>query len=91
MTYLFCYDISDPKRLYRCAKTLEKFGLRVQKSFFQCDLPEDIFLKLKKSLLKVIDMKKDSLFIYMICDKCGRKAIELGTGSMLSMESFEIL
>jgi len=62
MIYLFCYDIADPKRLRKTAKILENYGLRIQKSFFQCELGEEEAADLKYKLLKVINKKKDSLF-----------------------------
>lgn len=91
MIYLVCYDICEPKRLTNVAKTLEKFGIRVQYSFFQVDSPPKIIDRMKESVLKIIDRKEDRFFIYPICERCTRSAVTDGTGSLLRIEAFEII
>jgi CRISPR-associated protein Cas2 len=91
MIYLICYDISHPRRLQRVAKILENHGIRVQYSFFQCDMPKLKVNKLKSKILKVIDLKKDSFYIYPLCEACTNNAISDGTGELLRIKSFEIL
>jgi CRISPR-associated protein Cas2 len=49
--YLIGYDISDPKRLRRVAKIAEKFGSRVQYSFFHC------FITLRQKKRMMAQMK----------------------------------
>ena len=46
--YLVSYDICDPKRLRRVARSLEGFGVRLQYSVFECPLDE---LRLAKDYL----------------------------------------
>lgn len=91
MIYMLCYDISDPKRLQKTAKTLENFGLRIQKSFFQCEIPEQKMEELKQEVLKIIHRQEDSFFIYPLCTDCSRKATGDGTGELLKIKPFEIL
>jgi len=91
MIYMVCYDISDPKRLRRAAKTLENFGLRIQKSFFQCEISRPMRKTLETALLEVIDTEQDYLYFYPLCDDCTRRAITLGTGEVVRLEPFEIL
>ncbi len=91
MLYLVCYDIADPKRLCHVAKILENFGLRIQKSFFQCDMEETRMEDMKKKVLQKIKTKNDSFYIYPLCEDCSQKAIQDGTGSLIRLESFEIL
>ena len=40
--YLIVYDIRDPVRLRKLAKIAEDYGLRMQKSVFQAELPDGI-------------------------------------------------
>lgn len=91
MLYMFCYDIADPKRLRKTAKMLEKYGLRVQKSFFQCDIEEEkaerIFLDAKSFL----NEKEDSFVLYPICDKCSKKYWQDGERTLITLEGFQIL
>ena len=91
MIYMFCYDISNSKRLTKVAKTLENYGLRVQKSFFQCDMSKNDMIELKNRLLKIINIKKDSLFIYPLCEDCSNRVIKDGHGDILKLSNFEIL
>jgi len=88
---MICYDISNPKRLRKTAKILVNYGMRVQKSFFQCDMKKEEMINLKDRLLKVINTRKDSLFIYPLCEDCSNKAITDGNGELLKIKSFEIL
>lgn len=91
MIYMVCYDISNPKRLRMVAKVLENLGLRVQKSFFQCNIEKNKVEELYARVLKIINTKQDSLFIYPLCEDCSKRAITDGKGSLIRLEDFEIL
>ena len=91
MIYMFCYDIRDPKRLRRVSKKLEGFGIRVQYSFFQCDISRETKEKLKKELLEELSLDEDSLFIYPLCYHCIRNAINTGSNEIIELKNFEII
>jgi len=91
MMYLFAYDVSDNRRRAKIAHTLEKFGLRVQKSFFQLDVPEEKAREVRDLLLGLMDRKEDSLLFYPICSDCLDKVIPLGEGTLLQELRYEIL
>jgi CRISPR-associated protein Cas2 len=91
MNYLFCYDIADTNKRSKISKSLEQFGLRVQKSVFQCDVSMEKTDEIKKTLLAIIDKKNDRLFFCPICDACLEKTRIIGNKNMLQIESFEIL
>lgn len=91
MIFMICYDISNEKRLRMVAKTLEKYGLRVQKSFFQLETDKKILDKIVRDLLEILNLKEDYLFIYPLCESCTRKAIKQGKGELIRLEAFEIL
>ncbi len=42
---------------------------------FECNLNKDQLAEMKKQALKLVDIEKDSLRIYRLCDSC-RKHIE---------------
>lgn len=88
---MVCYDISNDKRLKRVSAILENYGLRVQKSFFQCDMSKEEMESLKIKLLEVVKLKKDSLFIYPICVDCNKRAIKDGVGELLKLRSYDII
>ena len=90
MIYMICYDISHPKRLRKTAKVLENYGLRVQKSFFQCEISSKGMQLLKQSILEIIDTDKDYFYIYPLCDSCTRKAITDGKGEIITLKAYEI-
>ena len=56
MMYFISYDIANPKRLVKIAKTLENFGLRVQYSFFECEMEKEQLNNLKRALLDIINL-----------------------------------
>jgi len=91
MIYMFCYDIADPKRLRQTAKLLESYGIRVQRSFFQCEMSQEQMHKMKNLILEVIDIKEDYLFIYPLCEKCCKKADIDGVGEVINLQPFEII
>lgn len=91
MIYMGCYDIVNHKTRTRVAKIMENYGVRVQYSFFQCDIDENIMEKMKNNILKELDLEHDYFFIYPLCSKCSKKAVVDGQGELLELESFFII
>jgi CRISPR-associated protein Cas2 len=91
MNYFFCYDITNTHKRNQISMALEQFGLRVQKSVFQCDVPAEKAEEIKTTLLALIDKKQDSLFFCPICDACLEKVRIIGNKTMLQTVGFEIL
>lgn len=61
LRYLVSYDISDPKRLRKVARSLEGFGVRLQYSVFECPLDELRLAKLKAELHELLDHEEDQV------------------------------
>jgi CRISPR-associated protein Cas2 len=78
MVHLVAYDISDPGRLRRVAKTCLDYGMRVELSVFECDLEEPVFEQFWKELLDLIDSEQDSLLAYRLCLGCVRETLSAG-------------
>ena len=91
MTYFFCYDIKDTRRRNKISKSLERFGIRMQKSIFQCDVSQEKADEIWKALIEILLQKEDSLLFFPLCDSCSDKAILLGNKNFLKIENFEIL
>lgn len=91
MNYLACYDIADPRRLRRTAKVMERYGIRVQYSFFEMSISEEKLEAMIREIKQEIDLKEDKFYLYPICVDCKQKVIIDGTGEMLSLERFIIL
>ena len=69
MFILIAYDVSTSdkrgqRRLRRVARACEDYGVRVQKSLFECQVGKTEWAILRNRLLKEIDHKKDSLRFY---------------------------
>ncbi len=80
MMVLISYDVetatpSGRGRLRRIAKACVNYAQRVQNSVFEANLDYKEFLKLRDSLLKLIDQEKDSLRFYYL-GNCWQKKIE---------------
>ena len=65
MKCLIAYDISDPKRLRRVAKTLERYGIRIEKSVFTCDLAPAKITKLCGELYKS-SKREDTILLFQL-------------------------
>jgi CRISPR-associated protein Cas2 len=61
LRYLVSYDISDPKRLRKVARSLEGFGVRLQYSVFECPLDDLRLAKLKAELQDLLDHEEDQV------------------------------
>ncbi len=77
-TFLVSYDICDPKRLRKVAKTCEDFGLRKQYSVFFCRLAAVDLVRLKSRLYDVIDLDQDQVLFVPICARCASAIEALG-------------
>ena len=66
---LIIYDIEDNKRRNKVVKVLESYGVRVQKSAFECYANERRLGDLKDRLKKYIE-DDDSIRIYTPFSRC---------------------
>ena len=60
---LASYDIREPKRLRRVAKTMEAYGSRVQYSVFVCDLSLRELVDLKEELRAILKPEDSVMFV----------------------------
>ncbi len=77
-TYLVAYDICDPKRLRKVARTCEDFGFRRQYSVFLCRLTPKDLVRLKARLYDIINLLEDQVLFIPLCDKCADQIEALG-------------
>ncbi|MBQ9873008.1 MAG: CRISPR-associated endonuclease Cas2 [Thermoguttaceae bacterium] len=73
--WLICYDVSDPKRLRKVAKVMQNFGLRVQKSIFECWLSDSRLNELRYGVDQIIDDREDDVRYYSLCDSCRKLTV----------------
>lgn len=67
--WLVCYDVRDPKRLYRVAKHLLGYGNRMQYSVFRCWMSSRQMECLKWELTEILEPEDDVLMI-PLCARC---------------------
>lgn len=73
------YDISDDKRRSHVVKILEKVGIRVNYSVFECMLTDVQYQKLQANLLSLIKIREDTIVYYPICIDCYGKIVYQST------------
>lgn len=78
MFYLICYDVVKDNRRNKVAHLLEGYGLRVQKSVFECMLTEKQHEMLIRKLNKYLNADEDQLRFYPMSGHTRRKVIILG-------------
>ena len=71
MLILVTYDVSTVekagrRRLRRVARVCEDYGVRVQKSVFECQVGQKEWVSLRAGLLKEIKDDEDSLRFYFL-------------------------
>jgi len=91
MYILVSYDIVQDKTRNKVSKLLEDFGVRIQKSVFECDLNDLQFSKLKKGVEKLIDKKADRVRYYSLCKQCVGRVVISGWGEVKEDEGFEVI
>lgn len=91
MIYFISYDVAHPKRLVKVAKVLENYGIRIQYSFFECEMDQGQLDELACKLLSILKRKEDSLRIYPICKDCSKKVFVCGNGNIYIPSNFIIL
>lgn len=96
MMVIISYDVctedkEGKKRLRKVAKECENHAQRVQNSVFEVDLDYGKFLKLKDSLLKIIDDKKDSLRFYYLGNNWEKRVEHFGAKETYNPEGVLII
>jgi CRISPR-associated protein Cas2 len=84
MLWLVAYDISDPKRLYRVAKLMKRYGTRVQWSVFECRLDHVRLKQLANEIRATIKPRHDRVQIYRLCDVCQQRFAESGQAALIT-------
>jgi CRISPR-associated protein Cas2 len=77
-SYLVCYDISNPKRLRKVAKTCEDFGYRKQLSVFLVRVSATDFVRLRARLYDIIDLNEDQVLFIPLTDTCLQRLEAIG-------------
>lgn len=90
--WLIIYDIRNPRRLRKVAKTLEGYALRVQKSVFEMEAPEKKVKEVREKLKKLI-LKEDYVVYFKVCSEDWQKRDKYGVGAHNELDNapFQII
>ena len=71
MRYIVAYDIEDDRVRARMAALLTRYGVRVQKSVFECDLEEKTLARLQRRLQEELARAPGGdVRVYRTCADC---------------------
>lgn len=71
--WVIAYDISDNIRRSRIVKVIERYGIRVNYSVFECMLTDCQFEKLKDKISRLMQPSEDNIIYYPLCKECYSK------------------
>lgn len=96
MLILVTYDVATVekagrRRLRRVAQACEDYGVRVQKSVFECQVGQTEWVRLKDRLLKEIKPDEDSLRFYYLDEKAVQRIEHHGVDKPLDLSEPLIL
>lgn len=91
MITVITYDIADPRRLGKLCRFLKEYGVRSQKSVFECRLSRAELEKIRTYCQNKLDLEEDSVRIYRICDRCMARAFVQGQGIQLTITGWDIV
>jgi len=87
VTYDVCtMDSAGRRRLTRVAKTCVNYGIRVQKSVFECNVAPHQWEIFKSELLKLYKPGEDSLRFYFLGSNWKRRVEHFGMASPVEHE-----
>jgi CRISPR-associated protein Cas2 len=89
--YVICFDVRDAKRLRKVSDTLENFGVRVQRSVFECHLEAAQLAALQRRIGGLIAAAEDHVRYYALCPKdCAGVTVD-GDGDVSVDPDYHIL
>ncbi len=96
MFVLVAYDVSTvtktgQRRLRRVARACEDYGVRVQKSVFECQVGQTDWVRLKDRLLQAIAPAEDSLRFYYLDELSAQKIEHFGVAEPIDLTAPLIL
>lgn len=91
MFFVVSYDIVNDEKRNKVANLLEDYGNRIQYSVFECNLTSEILAKMIDEMLEYIDIDKDSLRVYEVCERCKSRIRVYGKGEVTEDEEVIVI
>ena len=77
--WIFCYDISHPRRLAKIARLALKNGERVQKSLYLCPMTREQVVAMVQHI-QALTSPRDRVLLRPVCRICHRRTRDQGAG-----------
>lgn len=77
MLVVVAYDVRDRRRLRRVATMMEQYGVRVQRSAFECRLDKEHLTRLFADIKSVINRRQDKVTMIALCQSCVHRSEQL--------------
>lgn len=78
MFYVICYDITRDRRRNKVAHILEGYGMRVQKSVFECVLTPEQKEMVQKRINRYIKPEEDQVRFYPMSPRYRKQVLVIG-------------
>lgn len=91
MKYVIAFDISNNRRRKVVGKACNAMGFRVQRSVYECILPQNSYDELFNKIQSAIDPQKDTVRIYPLDKNCDQNMDILGKGKRIENVGFKII
>ena len=97
MLVLVTYDVATveaagKRRLRRVAQACEDYGVRVQKSVFECPaISAKALARMQARIERIIHEQEDSVRYYLLCHGCGTRVAVTGLGLIHEALTFEVV
>jgi len=76
--YLVCYDVVNDLRRNNVAKLLKGYGLRVQKSVFECVVTEEQLMFIRRRFERYLKVEEDQVRFYPMSGHTRKKVLVFG-------------
>jgi len=74
MLVVAVYDVSDDRRRAKIGNVLKNYGVRVQRSVFECDIDNREFEQLRGRVKKML-REDDGMRYYLLCGSCLQRVV----------------
>jgi CRISPR-associated protein Cas2 len=88
---VICYDITLDRKRVRVMKYLKGVGYHVQKSVFEAFLDKKQLDQVKKKVMKMIDMKTDSVRFYVLMENSPLRVHVVGQGEVSQLKNIIVI
>lgn len=78
MSFIVAYDVSDPRRLRKAGRYLERYALRTQKSVFLYDGTYASLRAVLSGMLDIIDIHMDRVQAWPVLETAAVRNIDIG-------------